>query len=72
MKIAVLGVGHIGSAVGPLWHSAGHETTFAGRDESEPRDLAAELGARARAHVATVADAAAGAGAVLMASPARP
>jgi hypothetical protein len=30
MKIAVLGIGHIGSAVGRLWHSAGHETTFAG------------------------------------------
>lgn len=47
MKIAVLGVGHIGSAVGRLWHSAGHKTTFAGRDEREPRDLAAELSARA-------------------------
>ena len=67
MKIAVLGVGHIGSAVGRLWHSAGHETTFAGRDEREPRDLAAELGARARA--ATVADAVAGADVVLVAVP---
>jgi 8-hydroxy-5-deazaflavin:NADPH oxidoreductase len=67
MKIAVLGVGHIGSAVGRLWHSAGHETTFAGRDEREPRDLVAELGARARA--ATVADAVAGAGVVLVAVP---
>jgi predicted dinucleotide-binding enzyme len=67
MKIAVLGVWHIGSAVGRLWHSAGHETTFAGRDEREPRDLAAELGARA--HAATVADAVAGADAVLVAVP---
>ena len=30
MKIAVLGVGHIGSTVGRLWHSAGH---------AEPADL---------------------------------
>jgi 8-hydroxy-5-deazaflavin:NADPH oxidoreductase len=67
MKIAVLGVGHIGSAVGRLWHSAGHDVTFTGRDEREPRDLAAELGARARA--ATVADAVAGADVVLVAVP---
>ena len=67
MKIAVLGVGHIGSAVGRLWHSAGRETTLAGRDKREPRDLVAELGARARA--ATVADALAGADVVLVAVP---
>ena len=67
MKIAVLGVGHIGSTVGRLWHSAGHETTFAGRDEREPRDLAAELGARA--HAATVAGAVAAADVVLVAVP---
>ena len=67
MKIAVLGVGHIGSTVGRLWHAAGHELTFAGRDEGEPRELAADLGARA--HAATVADAVAEAGAVLVAVP---
>jgi 8-hydroxy-5-deazaflavin:NADPH oxidoreductase len=67
MKIAVLGVGHIGSTVGRLWHAAGHEVTFAGRDEREPRELAAELGDRA--HAATVADAVAAAGIVLMAVP---
>src|SRR5579871_795460 len=44
MKIVVLGVGHIGSAIGRLWHSAGHETMFAGREKREPRDLAVELG----------------------------
>ncbi len=49
MKIVVLGVGHIGSAIGRLWHSAGHETMFAGREKREPRDLAVELGARAQA-----------------------
>jgi 8-hydroxy-5-deazaflavin:NADPH oxidoreductase len=67
MKIAVLGVGHIGSTVGRLWHAAGHEVTFAGRDEEEPRELAADLGDCA--HAATVADAVAEAGAVLVAVP---
>jgi len=67
MKIAVLGVGHIGSTVGRLWHAAGHEVTFAGRDEGEPRELATELGDRA--HAAPVADAVAGADVVLVAVP---
>ena len=31
MKIAVLGVGHIGSTAGRLWHAAGHDVTFAAR-----------------------------------------
>jgi 8-hydroxy-5-deazaflavin:NADPH oxidoreductase len=67
MRIAVLGVGHIGSTVGRLWHAAGHEVTFAGRDEGEPRQLATELGARA--HAAPVADAVAGADVALVAVP---
>jgi 8-hydroxy-5-deazaflavin:NADPH oxidoreductase len=67
MKIAVLGVGHIGSTVGRLWHTAGHEVTFAGRDAGEPRELAAELGAPA--HAATVADAVAATDVVLVAVP---
>jgi 8-hydroxy-5-deazaflavin:NADPH oxidoreductase len=67
MGIAVLGVGHIGSTVGRLWHAAGHEVTFAGRDVGEPRELAAELGDSA--HAAPVADAVAGADVVLVAVP---
>src|SRR6202035_3696737 len=68
MKIAVLGSGPSarrsdGSGIPP-------GTRRRSRGEmKQPRDLAAELGARARAHAATVADAAAGAGAVLMAVP---
>jgi 8-hydroxy-5-deazaflavin:NADPH oxidoreductase len=67
MRIAVLGVGHIGSTVGRLWYAAGHEVTFAGRDEGESRELAAELGDRA--HAAPVADAVTGADVVLVAVP---
>jgi 8-hydroxy-5-deazaflavin:NADPH oxidoreductase len=67
MRIAVLGVGHIGSTVGRLWYAAGHEVTFVGRDEGESRELAAELGDRA--HAVPVADAVTGADVVLVAVP---
>lgn len=67
MRIAVLGVGHIGSTVGRLWHAAGHEVTFAGRDEGEPRELATQLGDRA--HAAPVVGAVAWADLALVAVP---
>ncbi len=67
MQIAILGAGHVGSTLGRLWHAAGHDVTFAARDAARPRALAAELGARA--HAASVADAVAGAGVVLVAVP---
>ncbi len=44
MRIAVLGAGHIGSAVGRLWYAAGHEVIFAGRDAAEPGALAGRRG----------------------------
>jgi hypothetical protein len=68
MKIAVLGAGAVGSTVGRLWHAAGHDVTFAARHATRPQALAAELGRRA--HAASVADAVAGAEAVLVAVPA--
>ena len=49
MRITVLGVGHIGSTVGRLWHAAGHEITFAARHATGPRALAEQLGERAHA-----------------------
>jgi len=67
MRISVLGAGHVGSTVGRLWHGAGHEVIFAGRDEGEPRKLTSELGDRARA--APVADAVAGYDVVLVTVP---
>jgi len=67
VRIAILGVGHVGSTLGRLWHAAGHDITFAARDAARPRALAAELGARA--HAALVADAVAGAEVVLLAVP---
>ena len=67
MRIAILGAGHVGSALGRLWHAAGHDVTFAARRDARPRALAAELGERA--HAASVADSVAGAEAVLVAVP---
>ncbi|HJY61875.1 MAG TPA: NAD(P)-binding domain-containing protein, partial [Streptosporangiaceae bacterium] len=67
MQIAILGAGRVGSALGRLWHAAGHDVTFAARHAARPQALAADLGERARA--ASVADAVAGAEAVLVAVP---
>ncbi|HJY65209.1 MAG TPA: NAD(P)-binding domain-containing protein, partial [Streptosporangiaceae bacterium] len=67
MQIAILGAGRVGSAVGRLWHAAGHDLTFAARDAARTQALAAELGERA--HAASVADAVAGAEVVLVAVP---
>jgi 8-hydroxy-5-deazaflavin:NADPH oxidoreductase len=67
MRIAVLGAGHIGSTVGRLWHTAGHDVTFAARDAAGPQALAEELGERA--HAATVARAVTAAEIVLVAVP---
>jgi predicted dinucleotide-binding enzyme/3-methyladenine DNA glycosylase Tag len=69
VQIAVLGAGQVGSALGRLWHAAGHDVTFAARHAARPRALAAELGERA--HAASVAEAVAGAGVVLVAVPGR-
>ena len=67
MQIAILGAGLVGSTLGRLWHAAGHDITFAARDDARPRALAAELGERA--HAASVADAVAGAEVALVAVP---
>jgi len=67
VRIAILGAGRVGSALGRLWHAAGHDVTFAARDAARPQALAAELGEHA--HAASVADAAAAADVVLVAVP---
>jgi predicted dinucleotide-binding enzyme len=67
VQITILGAGRVGSALGRLWHAAGHDVTFAARHAARPRALAAELGERA--HAASVADAVAGAEVVLVAVP---
>ena len=56
MKIAVIGTGNVGKALGGSLARAGHEVTFAARDADKTREIAAEVGAAA----APTAQAAAG------------
>lgn len=41
VQIAILGAGQVGSALGRLWHAAGHDVTFSARHAARPRALAA-------------------------------
>jgi predicted dinucleotide-binding enzyme len=65
MRIAVLGMGNVGSALGRRWAGVGHQVTFGVRDPDRQRAEATKLGGRA----ASVRDAAAPAEAVLLAVP---
>jgi predicted dinucleotide-binding enzyme len=67
MKIAVIGMGNVGGALGRRWAEAGHQVTFGARNPGDPKTLseAKALGAAA----AGVADAAAGAEVVVLAVP---
>lgn len=66
MKVAIIGTGNVGSALGGSLARAGHEVTFAARDAAKTKGLAGKLGAHA---AATPAEAAAGADAVVVAVP---
>lgn len=64
MKIGILGSGRMGAKLGTLWAACGHEVTFAySRSEAKLRRLAQAAGAAA----GSVAEAASGADAVLLA-----
>lgn len=67
MKIAIIGTGSVGSALGRGFARAGHEVVFGVRDVGKPevRRLVEETGARA----GSVAEAAAGAEVVVLATP---
>jgi predicted dinucleotide-binding enzyme len=69
LKIATLGAGRIGSALGGLWVKAGHPVMFSSRHPEELKDLVTSLGPLAQA--GTVADAIAFAEVVLLAVPYR-
>jgi predicted dinucleotide-binding enzyme len=47
MKIAIIGTGKVGTAVGGSLVRAGHQVTFAARDAEKARKVASELGASA-------------------------
>lgn len=67
MKIAIIGTGSVGSALGRGFARAGHEVVFGVRDAEKPevRKLVEETGARA----ASIADVASGAEVVVLAMP---
>lgn len=66
MKIAIIGTGNVGSALGGSLIRAGHDVTFAARDAARTRRVASELGAAA---ANSPAEAARGADAIVLAVP---
>jgi predicted dinucleotide-binding enzyme len=49
VKIGIIGSGHVGSALGGVWAKAGNEVMFSSRNLDNDKQLAAEVGANARA-----------------------
>jgi 8-hydroxy-5-deazaflavin:NADPH oxidoreductase len=47
MKVAIIGTGNVGSALGRTLTEAGHAVTFAARDTAKTRSVAADIGAAA-------------------------
>ena len=66
MKIAIIGTGNVGSALGSSLARAGHEIVFAGVDTRKAADVAAKLGATA---VASPVEAASTADVIVLAVP---
>jgi 8-hydroxy-5-deazaflavin:NADPH oxidoreductase len=67
MRIAIIGTGNVGSALGTRWTQRGHEVVFGSRDPSNPKvqKLLAATGAGA----ASIRDAVADASVVVLATP---
>lgn len=66
-RIGVIGSGKVGSAIGRSWIKSGHDVMFSSRNLDHDKQLAAELGAKARA--GSPAEAAAFGDAILIAVP---
>jgi 8-hydroxy-5-deazaflavin:NADPH oxidoreductase len=66
MKIAIIGTGNVGAALGGSFSRAGHDVTFAARNAAKTEQVATQIGARA---AATPRDAATGADIVVLAVP---
>lgn len=49
VKIGMIGSGNVGSALGRVWAKAGHEVMFSSRNLDSDKELAASIGANARA-----------------------
>ena len=66
MKVAIIGTGNVGRALGSSLARAGHDVTYAAQDEARTREVAGEVGGHAETSLAT---AVAGAEIVLLAVP---
>jgi NADPH-dependent F420 reductase len=66
MKVAIIGTGNVGSALGGTFARAGHEVTLAARDAGKAREVAAQIGA---ASAPTPAEAARDADVIVLAVP---
>ncbi len=66
MKVAIIGTGNIGKALGGTLTRAGHDVTLAGQDAAKAREVASEVGAAA---AATSVDAARNADVIVLAVP---
>lgn len=69
MKIAVIGTGNVGGTLGRRWAERDHEVVFGARDPDAERVRDVLLSAGANARAATIADAAAAAPVVVLATP---
>src|SRR5262245_56109595 len=69
MKIAIIGTGNVGAAVGQGWGTKGHEVVFGVRDPKSPKAQAAAKAAGARAKAAGVKEAATAGEVVVLAAP---
>ncbi|HEX4049335.1 MAG TPA: NADPH-dependent F420 reductase [Steroidobacteraceae bacterium] len=49
LRIGIVGSGHVGSALGGVWAKAGNEVMFSSRNLDADKQLAAQVGANARA-----------------------
>jgi predicted dinucleotide-binding enzyme len=58
MKVAIIGAGNVGGALGGSLVRAGHQVTFAARDAAKAREVAGKVGAQAAATVEEAADSA--------------
>ncbi len=66
MKVAIIGTGNVGKALGSSLSNAGHDVIYAAHDESKTRTIAGDLGARA---VSNAREAVAAAAIVVLAVP---
>ncbi len=69
MRIAVIGTGNVGSALGTRWAKNGHRVIFATRDPGSNRIKVLLNAAGTNASAARIAEAVAGAEVVVLATP---